>query len=993
MIVNKPKKKKEDIRYTILYIIMFIILGTIIFRLLFLQVYKYDDYKEKADVSSTRFISENAPRGIIYDSDGNILASNTQTYVLTYMEAEEATEAFYSTMTKVFNILKENNEKFNDDLALKINSEGEFYFDFKVSDAEAKKTSEIRFKRDRGMNEPIEKELYKDKAGDLTDAEIAKVNEKLLEITPEQTFDYLVNQYDLFELLLQENYTTDEYNTLYKKYNNTVEKLTSYEIGERVLNDIINSGYSIEDVRKYIVVKDAIKMKSYEGYKAVIIANNIKRDTSFVIYQRLNDLPGIDVSLQPVRTYPYNNLASSIIGYVSSINSSEAESYELRGYDTSTDLIGISGIEASLEDQLKGNKGGTTVKVNSQGRTTEELFKLESYPGNNVYLTIDKGVQYAAQEALKDTLARVRSEGQRSATRGAVVAIEVGTGRVLAMASYPDFNPNDFAIPGQLSDELYEQYFSPNLEEFGKQHIKDTAATMNLDQLFPTNDNGVREDTYDIYPKPLFNYATQGTLQPGSVFKPLTSIAGLMEGVITTNETMNDTGNWSGAGLNVENFQGRGNGVITVREALQFSSNYFYYETGLRLYLKGVQETGSDIEGLNTLAHYAWKFGLGVEQGKNPSTGIEIYEDFGQTYNFTSWKNAVLGSHMFTLVDYLESGKYGAYYFVPFDIGYKDTDSDELKKLKATLKNKINSTLEKVGTAEENDDDVAFKESIQGDVLNIMKASDVYKGNVANYEKTNNTKVSIENQADIISTIIADYTIFSMTTEIKGPSQAVTDAIGQSMNNFTPLQLANYVATLASGGTRYKISIVDKITSPTGDMLHEFKPEVVDTLDIPENYLQAVKEGMRMVNTYANNGLAYECFGNFPIAVCGKTGTADFSTEEHYTEIGRRPHGNYISFAPMDSPKIAIFSTLYDGNKGSSGATVHKAIYEAYFKDELLKINPNYASTSSSFQKYVVNAPKDNKETEENNGATTNQDNSNPNANTETNTSTSNVTQ
>lgn len=986
MIVNKPKKDKGDVRYTILYIIMFIILGTIVFRLLFLQVYKYDEYKEKADVSSTRFIAENAPRGIIYDSDGNILASNTQTYVLTYMEAEEATGAFYSTMAKVFNILKENNESFNDDLSLKINSEGEFYFDFKVSSEDAKKSSEIRFKRDRGMNESIENELYKDKSGDLTDAEIERVNEKLLAITPEETFYYLINQYDLFELLLPDGYTIDEYNTLYKKYNNSGSKLTSYEIGELIFNDIVSNGYSIEDIRKYVVVKDAIKMKSYEGYKAVTIANNIKRDTSFIIYQRLSDLPGIDVSLQPVRTYPYNNLASSVIGYVSSINSSEAESYELRGYDISTDLIGTSGIEAALEDQLKGNKGGTTVKVNSQGRATEELFKLESYPGNNVYLTIDKDVQYAAQEALKDTLERVRNEdGQKSATRGAVVAIEVGTGRVLAMASYPDFNPNDFAISGQLSDELYEKYFSPNLEAFGLQHIKDTGATMSLDELFPKNESGIREDIYDIYPKPLFNYATQGTLQPGSVFKPLTSIAGLMEGVITVNETMNDVGTWSGAGLTVKNFQGSANGVITVKEALQFSSNYFFYETGLRLYLKGVEETGSEIEGLNTLAHYAWKFGLGVEQGKNPSTGIEIYEDFGQTYNFTSWKNAVLGSHMFTLVDYLESGKYGAYYFVPFDIGYKDTDTDELKNLKSSLKEKINSTLEKVGTNEEVDDDVAFKEYIENDVLSIMNTSEEYKKSIANYEKANNTKVTIEDQADIISTIIADYTIFSMTTEIKGPSQAVTDAIGQSMNNFTPLQLANYVATLASGGTRYKVSIVDKITSPTGEVLHEFKPEVVDELDIPEEYLQAVKEGMRKVNTYVNNGLAYECFGNFPIEVVGKTGTADFSTEEHYTEIGRRPHGNYISFAPMDNPKIAIFSTLYDGNKGSSGATVHKAIYEAYFKDELLKINPNYASTSSSFQKYVVNAPADNKETEESNVEANKQDTNNQNTNTETN--------
>ena len=102
MVVNKPKKKTESSRYTVLYIIMFIIMGTIIAKLLYLQVYKHDEYKEKADVSSTKFISEEAPRGNIYDSNGNVIATNKQTYALTYMETLESKKAFYKTMDKIF---------------------------------------------------------------------------------------------------------------------------------------------------------------------------------------------------------------------------------------------------------------------------------------------------------------------------------------------------------------------------------------------------------------------------------------------------------------------------------------------------------------------------------------------------------------------------------------------------------------------------------------------------------------------------------------------------------------------------------------------------------------------------------------------------------------------------------------------------------------------------------------------------------------------------
>lgn len=474
--------------------------------------------------------------------------------------------------------------------------------------------------------------------------------------------------------------------------------------------------YSIQQIRRYIVVKDAVKMGSFSGYSNITIASNINRDTAFIIYQQLNDLPGINVSLKPVRYYPYGTLASSVIGYVSSISSSQQESYELRGYDTSSDLIGVSGIESAFEEQLKGTKGGTTVKVNSQGRTTEELFKLESYPGNDVHLTIDKNVQYAAQEALKDQILKLQSEGLTSATRGAVVAIEVNTGRVIAMASYPNFDPNDFAIPSELSTEKYNEYFNPNLESFGTQHIQSSGAKGTLDDLFPVNETtGIREDRYDIYPRSMFNYATQGLVVPGSTFKPLTALAGLTDGAISENDTVNDVGLWSSeyTGKQVlENFQKTGHGITDVRKALEVSSNYFFYETAIRLYVKN----GANIDALNSIARYAWKFGLGVEKGKTPSTGIQIYENFGQTYNFVSWRNSLATNAKYSIVPALEEGVYYGFNFVPFDISDISTDSDELKQLKTSLKNNIKETLLKVGTDEQITSQDEYAKSILGTV-------------------------------------------------------------------------------------------------------------------------------------------------------------------------------------------------------------------------------------------------------------------------------------
>lgn len=965
MIVNKPKKKKKISRYTVLNIIMGLLFSAIVLKLLYIQVYKHAEYKEKADVGSTRFISEKAPRGKIYDSEGNVLATNIQTYTLTYTKPSDDSEDFYSTMDEVFQILADNNEEVEDDLLLKIDSSGKFYFDFKTDDLDTKKLLEIRFKRDRGLNEKIEKELFPDNKEDLTDKQTEEVNNELLKISAEETFYELVKLYNLEEVVnkkpIKEEGESDEaYEARLDDYN---EKMESYEekSGKEIFNELIENGYSVEKIRSYVVVKDAIKISSFQGARSVDIATNIKKDTAFIIYQKSNNLPGIDVVIEPIRFYPYNNLASAVLGYLSKINSSNEENYELRGYDASTDLIGVSGIEAAFEDQLRGTKGGRTVKVNSKGKITEELFKLDSYPGNNVHLTINKDVQYAAEQAMKDTMERIMRQGISSnATRGAVVAIEVNTGRVIAMVSYPTYDPNIFSIPGRLTDEQYQTYFDPDIESFAKEYMQRTGATGNLDELFPIDEvTGKRYDNIDVYPKPFFNYATQGLLPPGSTFKPLTAIASLMEGVVSPYEYINDSsGTWDKTGIVLRNFQGAANGPTDVRKALEVSSNVFFYEMGYRLW----KNNGGQIEDLNNLAKYAYKFGLGAEFGtENPSTGVQIEENFGQVYNFQSWKKQVIDTPLYTLVAGLKSGYFINHSFIPLNIEDNDNDSDELREAKIELKSKIKEILQKVGTDEEITDTEVISADLLPYIKRIMEVSDEFKENLKSVSEKSN--VDINEEAEEISLTISEYLVFTLAFDIKNEAQIVNSAIGQGMNNFTPLQMANYVATLASGGVRHKVTLVDKITSPTGEVIKEFKPEVVDKIDIPESYLALVKEGMYRVNTSPSNGVAYQSFANFPIKVGGKTGTADFANDDAvYQKQGRKAYGNYISMAPLDNPQIAIFSTIYDGSKGSEAATIHKAIYEAYFKEELLKIDPNYASKSESFRKYVLESPlKDNK--------------------------------
>lgn len=959
MIVNKPVKKKKISRYTVLCIIMGSIFGIIILRLLYLQVFSYEEYKEKANTTSTRFVSESAPRGEIYDSNGITLATSVRTYSLTYTETDVTKKKFYSTMSELFKILEQSGEKVQDTMLLKFNNEGELVFDYSSSDKDSQNYSELRFKKDRGFDEEIKNKLFPD-VTELSDEQTIEINEELLKITPEECFYMLVKDYNLIELIDPE-------------YNSTKEKKEEYKnmTGKQVTDKLVSAGYSLEDIREYLLVKDMIKIQSLQGYKSVTIANNIKKDTVLIIKQKLNDMPGIDVSSVPIRKYPYDNLGSSVLGYVSTINSAEEDKYSLRGYDVSTDLIGKAGIESAFEEQLKGVKGGTTVKVNSSGRVTEKLFELESYPGNNVHLTIDANLQYVAEQALADGIKEIQQNGVdtdgyrfRNATRGALVAVDVKSGKILSLVSYPDYNPNLFTIPGTLTSEESKQYFNPDYEAFGQELITRMNLNKTVDDLFPKDSKGNRQDNNDLYPRPFYNYATMSLIPPGSIFKPLTSIAGLESDVITPSTTINDTGKFNihpevfGKGFAPECLQytnyGAGHGNLNVVGALEVSCNFFFYETAYRLYMLN----GGNLNALDSLAKYAWGFGLGVDPNgsEKAATGIEIKENFGQTYNFTSWKKQAINYAKFELVDYLEKGDYKGmgYVFVPFDIRYSEDDNEEVKDAKKAIKSKMEETLAKVGTDDFNSiSHTDFTKEIKKYVQIIMDNSEVYKQRVSEYESSGKT-VNLESQANIVSEVIAKFTLNDKPVEITSPAQLIYASIGQGMNNYTPLQLVSYISTLVNGGTRYKLHLVDKITDNDGNVIHEYKPEVLNEMNLDKSTVEAVKYGMSKVNS-DDSGTAASKWQGFPISTGGKTGTADFT--ENQKERGRSPYATYVSFAPLEDPEIAVVAVVFDGGHGGYIAGAVRAVFEEYFKDRILADDPNYASKSESFRKYVLGNP------------------------------------
>lgn len=1023
-LMKKRKDNKFD-RYTALTVVMIFIFSLILSKLVYLQIVKADEYREMTSKKSIRNIPITPPRGNIIDCNGKVLADSSQGYTLDFTETDESKENFFTTMKKVFKILQENGEVVQDTFELKINP---FRFEFSTDNEKSRNIIELRFKKDRGMNEKVQKELFPNKKTDeLTEADKKKIDEELLKKTPEETFNYLLDLYkinaeenkiaytELFNKIRKESNGEERFKK-YLKYYDIKEKdekseyeqlyksLDKDKLYEGMLKtyNISKNRFSLDEKRKFMIIKDSIKMQKYYSLKPVVIASNIKRNTAFIFMQKYGELPGIEVTVDPIRVYPYNELGSNFIGYLSKINLSQKEKYEEKGYDPSSDYIGSDGIESAFESTLRGSKGTKIVQINKYGRIMRELGRKEPYPGKTVKLTIDADLQNTTEQALDDTMKYLQSEGRHgdvdttNATRGASVVIDVKTGKVLAMASKPGYDPNLFAVPGRLTPELQKQFFSTDLGEFGRQYVSkllrrsyeanQAYSGKSIDQivdiLFPldkgiANNKTIRQDYHDIYPKPLYNYATKTLAPPGSTFKPLTAVAGLEENVITPNETMNCPPMFTKHGYKGRNFLNASYSGVSVTKALEKSINYFFFEVGDRLYQQKKYNGGFD-----AIAHYAWQFGLGAPAGVNPSTGIEISEKFGQVYNLESGRTIFSSLYMNSLVGLLSRGtdtrtpNYRIHY-IGININDTASDSDEVKNLKAKLRARI---LEEMKYKNSGTDEIKsiLVELSEKDPILKEKYDNGYKEYLKNYSGEEKKKFSkqkfINDQIDQ-ATLAISYSIDDGNFNINNQNNVYDASIGQGTNQFTPVQMANYIATLVNGGIRFKVHLVDSILDQDGKVVKQFKPEVLEKVNLKQSTINTVKDGMRDV---VNEGTARYALSNFPISNGGKTGSATVSSVQD--QFGRTSYAVFVGFAPFDNPEIAICTIIFDGGHGGEAASVARAVYEQYFKDRLQKEYPgykpryNYELKSSKDIKQVEN---ENKESETKN--TENQSNTESN--------------
>ena len=396
---------------------------------------------------------------------------------------------------------------------------------------------------------------------------------------------------------------TDKTLTKWKEDNRIKESATAEECFYTFKNKYGIENENISEIRKIIAIRYKITIEGYSSTKSLTIANDIPREAVAEFSENGDEFPGIDIEVEPVRQYVEGTLASHILGYAAKIGDTEYQSK--KDEYSQNDIIGKTGIESLFEKYLRGTKGTKQIDMAVDGTITAEATINEAVAGSNVVLTIDSKLQKIAEEALKDNIEKIKNGGfgkAYNATGGSCVVMNVKTGEVLAMASYPDYNPQSFA--NGISNEEWKGY--------------------------------LENESY-----PLMNKTIQSSYEPGSIFKMVTALAGLESGNITLTERINDTGQYIkyGEKRNCWYYTDyhRGHGYLDVIGAIAKSCNYFFYETADRM-------------GIDVLDKYASYFGLGKKTGvelPGEVSGTLASKEYVKTINAT-WNpgdtiNAAIG--------------------------------------------------------------------------------------------------------------------------------------------------------------------------------------------------------------------------------------------------------------------------------------------------------------------------------------------------------------
>ncbi|MGI8578108.1 MAG: penicillin-binding protein 2 [Nocardioidaceae bacterium] len=360
-------------------------------------------------------------------------------------------------------------------------------------------------------------------------------------------------------------------------------------------------------------------------YAPVPVASDVSQAVAASILERAEDYPGVTAEAQKVRAYPAPDgvNAAQVLGYISSITGSELKAADQRGDSAlnPTSLVGRSGLEYQYDKYLRGVSGVNSVSVDSMGRVLGTSGRTPPRPGDTLVTSIDAKVQSVAEGELRRSILKARqtydpvTNRKYVADSGSVVVLDAKNGRLVAMASYPTYNPNIWVGGITQSD---------------------------LNRLYSTSSG-----------TPLLSRPMQGLFAPGSTFKPFTTAAALTHG-FTTHSMLDCSSSFTVGNRVFKNYESAAYGMLTFAQALQLSCDTFFYRVGYSEWLKeGGSSTNVNIS--DPLVNNAKAFGFGKQ------TGIDLPGEVSGRIADRKWKLSYWKANK---AYYCKLGKQGGYDYI-----------------------------------------------------------------------------------------------------------------------------------------------------------------------------------------------------------------------------------------------------------------------------------------------------------------------------------------
>lgn len=929
-------KKLIGSRLFVLSVAMLILFGILIQRIFVLQIINGKEYMDNYTLRIQKERVTSGTRGSIYDRNGKLLAYSELSYSVTiedngiYSSTSEKNKMMNEELNTVIHMIEEKGDTITNTFGIQKNDAG--IYDFNVSGKALK-----RFLADVYGRSKIDELKYNKKLG---------YNEGAA--TPEQVMAYLQDNFDIY--------------------------VEGQEYEDKKEKDLVR--YTEEEAYKIMILRYAISQNSYQRYVLTTIAQNVSEETVAVVKENSEILQGVDIMEDSVRKYVDSTYFAHIIGYTGKISQTEYDelSKENDQY-TLNDVIGKSGIEQVMDQELQGTKGTEKFYADSVGRITEMIEQVDASSGNDIYLAIDADLQKAVYQMLEQELAgiiyaNIENIKEYDTSSGSASDIKIPIDDVyfallnnniidinhlsqedakpVEQQVYQAFLAKQDAVIGQLQQQFSSASPTPygELDKEQQMYMSYILSMLQKNEIFLSEKVDTEDEVYKEW--------KNDTISLCEYLRRAISMDWIDITKFDTESKYSDSTEIYDALIAYIT-----GGLKTDRE---FSKKIYKYminqelisgtQICLMLFEQGIlQENEGDLTALESGSLSAYNFMLDKIKNLqitpaqlaldpctascvmiNPKTGELLACVTYPGYDTNRLANSVDSEYFASLQSDLSIPQYN-------NATQQQTAPGSTFKpvtAAAALTEGVISVSEQIATKGEYTEINPspkcwiYPGSTHGNI-NVSEAirdSCNYFFYELGYRMSSSGGIYNENKG--ISTIKTYASLFGLDekTGIEIPENEphiadeypITASIGQSNHNFTTTQLARYLTAVVSSGNIYKLTLLDKETTSDGTLVREFKPEVIRKITEVSNVSwDAIHNGMRMV---AENN---DYFKDFPIAVAGKTGTAQ--------QIPTRAnHALFIGYAPFDNPEIAITTRIAYGYTSANAAEVSGNILKYYFK-------------------------------------------------------------